>query len=197
MPGSSQTIYTHRRDFSERLYSTGGLIYAWVAGQCALGEATASETCVVALASLPRHPTYLKDNGLRLRSSRVLRCGAQLCRAPAGGGVVTQLDAPRVTVPRPPGAPLPQFKGADCASSPLGGWGAVGYGRQCSALPSQARSPWYPPQRLVASESYPLLGKRPRAAGTEGQVRGGSFLAKMVARARVRVGITITLLPHC
>lgn len=51
------------------------------------------------------------DNGLRLRSSGCLRGGAQRCRAPAGGGVVTQLDAPRVTGPRPRRAAPPVLGG--------------------------------------------------------------------------------------
>lgn len=95
---------------------------------CAFGKAMAYENCVVLLASaVSRSPTLLKGNGYLLRSRRFLCFGTQLCRAPAGGGVVTLLDVPWVTVPSPdptrraalvtrPG--LPQFRGGGLSFLP-------------------------------------------------------------------------------
>lgn len=69
--------------------------YALLAGR------RACENCVVA----PPPPVLglaLRGKGFPLRSGRFLHFGTRLRRAPAGGGVATQLDAPWVTVLSPP-----------------------------------------------------------------------------------------------
>lgn len=153
--------------------------------------------------AVSRSPTLLKGNGYLLRSRRFLCFGTQLCRAPAGGGVVTLLDVPRVTVPSPnptrraalvtrPG--LPQFRGGGLFFLP--GWAAGVAQGHARKFPASRRAPLPPHLSLtdpLRRRKLLLVRERQRAARRKGGQRA-SFLAKMVVR--VRLGIIITLLSH-
>lgn len=180
----------------------------------------ACENCVVVLASPPPPPVLgpaLKDNGFRLRSSQFLRFGTWFRRTPAGGGVATQLDAPRVTVlsppptcaPTPPPHLHPRLPGRRAAlvtrmglpQFPRGGLFFLpgcaarvvqGPGRVSPAFPAGVL-PFAPPQGSYSE----IVWREQCAAGIDGRKKEGSFPANTVVRAGACVGVTITLLSHC
>lgn len=176
--------HTHGCDFSACLCRTDGLIRARTADSVPSGRQRPTGLGG-RLRALPRPPHGAEGRGLRLRSGGLLRLGTRLRRAPAGGVVVTQLDAPRVTVPRSPGRaalaarPAPSGQGGAVVPPGPGGWNGVGRGRRFSASPSR-RAPLAPPQRLVASTRKLLLVGEAASGRNRGQVKGGSFLANMV-----------------
>lgn len=128
----------------------------------------------------------LKDNGFRLRSSQFLRFGTRLRRAPAGGGVATHLDAPRVTVLSPPPLPPPPHRrrAAPASRTELPQFARGGL----CLLPGQAPGTVQGPGRQFSfSGVFPtsvsrslcvkqLVWKEQRAAGIDGRKKR-SFLA--------------------
>lgn len=159
---------------------------------------TRTENRVVVLASfpLPRSHPQPEDNGPSSKTQGFLRFGTQLCRAPAGGGLATQLDAPRDRPAPSRRAALggwtaaPLFKGADVLPPP-GPRGAASLPPALGALRS-ARTAALPASAL-RGESYSSLGKRPERREWRARWKGELSGKDGASRG---VGVTMTLLPR-